>query len=234
MKIAIVGGTGDFGQGLVMRWADEHEIIIGSREADRAETSAQEMSSMLRGRGIEARIRGMENCDAIEESELVVLSLPYKHARPMVVDMKDSFGDQIVVSPVVPMSRVGKRFDYTPPAEGSAALMFRDLLPPSVKVVAVFHTISASSLQNLDRTLEGDVLIAGDDSSSKQVVADLVRIIEHLRPLDAGDLKVSTQIEGLTPLLLNLSKVDGNGIKCPGIAIVLSCPTEKKIESCHS
>ncbi len=123
---------------------------------------------MLRGRGIEAGIKrhGELRCD--RESELVVLSLPYKHARPMVVDMKDSFGDQIVVSPVVPMSRVGKRFDYTPPAEGSAALMFRDLLPPSVKVVAAFHTISASSLQNLDRTLEGDVLIAGDDSSSNR------------------------------------------------------------------
>jgi len=216
-----------------MRWAGEHDVIIGSRGADRAEKCAQEISSMLRERGIEALIEGMENCKAIEESDLVVLSLPYKSARPMVKDLKDSFRDQIVVSPVVPMTRVGKRFDYTPPAEGSAALMFRDLLPPSVKVVAAFHTISAPSLHNLERTLEGDVLIAGDDCGSKRVTAELVRIIEHLRPLDAGELKVSAQIEGLTPLLLNLSKVDGNGIKCPGIAIVLSCPTEKKIESCH-
>jgi NADPH-dependent F420 reductase len=227
MKIAVVGGTGDFGRGLVMRWAVEHEMILGSRRADGAEKSAEEIGSILKGRGIEAKITGMENCDAIKVSDLVVLSIPYEFARSMVMELKDSFTDQIVISPIVPMARVGKRFEYTPPAEGSAALLVRDLLPPSVKVVAAFHTVSSSALQNLDRTIEGDVLIAGDDSDSKEVVADLVRIIDYLRPLDAGDLKVANQIEGLTPLLLNIGKLKSNAIKCPGIT-VLSSLTEKK------
>jgi predicted dinucleotide-binding enzyme len=94
-------------------------------------------------------------------------------------------------------------------------------------VVTAFHTVSSSALRNLDRTIEGDVLIAGDDSDSKKIVADLVRLIDYLRPLDAGDLKVSAQIEGLTPLLLNVSKLKSNAIKCPGIS-VLSSLTEKR------
>lgn len=227
MKVAVVGGTGDFGRGLVMRWAVKHEIILGSRRADSAEKSAEEISSILKGRGIDAKITGMENGDAIEESDLVVLSLPYEFSKSMVMELKESFSDQIVVSPIVPMVRVGKRFDYIPPAEGSAALMVRDLLSPSVKVVAAFHTVSSSALQNLDRMIEGDVLIAGDDSDSKEVVADLVKIIDYLRPLDAGDLRVSAQIEGLTPLLLNVSRLKSNAIKCPGIS-VLSSLTDKR------
>ncbi|KQC12025.1 MAG: NADPH-dependent F420 reductase [Methanothrix sp.] len=227
MKIAIVGGTGDFGKGLVMRWAAEHEIILGSRRIDSAEKSAEEICSTLRGRGIEPKIRGMENADAIEVSDLVVLCLPFEFARSMVTELRGSFGDQIVVSPIVPMVRAGTRFDYIPPAEGSAALMVRDLVPTSAKVVTAFHTVSSSALRNLDRTIEGDVLIAGDDSDSKKIVADLVRLIDYLRPLDAGDLKVSAQIEGLTPLLLNVSKLKSNAIKCPGIS-VLSSLTEKR------
>ncbi|MGB3943361.1 MAG: NADPH-dependent F420 reductase [Methanothrix sp.] len=233
MKIAVLGGTGDFGVGLVMRWAEEHEIIIGSRGAERAERAAEEVIRILRERGVDARIRGMENADAVAESDLVVLSVPYNSAKTMVEELKGSFNDQIVVSPIVPMTRVGKRYTYTPPAEGSAALLIQKILPPSVRVVSAFHTVSSKAIRDLDARLEGDVIIAGDDPESKRIVSDLVRTIRDLRPLDGGDLKVAAQIEGLTPLLLNLAKVNGNSIKCPGIAVVLSCPTEKKIERCH-
>ncbi|UEC42307.1 MAG: F420-dependent NADP reductase [Methanothrix sp.] len=233
MKIAVLGGTGDFGVGLVMRWAGEHEIIIGSRGAERAEKAAEEIIRILRERGVDASIRGMKNADAVAESDLVVLSIPYNSAKPMVEELKGSFNDQIVVSPIVPMNRVGKRYMYTPPAEGSAALLIQKILPPSVRVVSAFHTVSSKAIRDMDNRLMGDVIIAGDDPESKRIVADLVRAIRDLRPLDGGDLKVAAQIEGLTPLLLNLAKVNGNAIKCPGIAVVLSCPTEKKIESCH-
>ncbi|MDF0590368.1 NADPH-dependent F420 reductase [Candidatus Methanocrinis natronophilus] len=233
MKIAVLGGTGDFGVGLVMRWAGEHEIIIGSRGADRAGKAAEEITRILRDRGVEADIRGMENGDAVEESDLVVLSIPYNSTKTMVEELKGRFNDQIVVSPIVPMNRVGKRYMYTPPAEGSAALLIQKILPPSVRIVSAFHTVSSKAIRDMDNLLMGDVIIAGDDQESKRIVADLVRAIRDLRPLDGGDLKVAAQIEGITPLLLNLAKVNGNVIKCPGIAVVLSCPTEKKIESCH-
>jgi len=218
MKIAVVGGTGDCGQGFIKRWAIEHEIIIGSRRAEKAEAAAAELTSFLKERGINARIEGMENGRAIEASEIVVLSVPYKFIESMTVDLKRSYTDQIVISPVVPMARVDKHFEYTPPAQGSAALLVKDLLPPSVRLVAGFHTISYAAFGDLDKRVEGDVLIAGDDPRAKEVVADLVRMVKDLRPLDGGPLKVAAQIEGLTPLLLNISRL--NKVKNAGISVI--------------
>ncbi|HPE63713.1 MAG TPA: NADPH-dependent F420 reductase [Methanothrix sp.] len=218
MKIAVVGGTGDCGQGFIKRWAIEHEIIIGSRRAEKAEAAAAELTSFLKERGINARIEGMENGRAIEASEIVVLSVPYKFIESMTVDLKRSYTDQIVISPVVPMARVDKHFEYTPPAQGSAALLVKDLLPPSVRLVAGFHTISYAAFGDLDKRVEGDVLIAGDDPRAKEVVADLVRMVKDLRPLDGGPLKAAAQIEGLTPLLLNISRL--NKVKNAGISVI--------------
>ncbi len=218
MKIAVVGGTGDCGQGFVKRWAKEHQIAIGSRRAEKAEETAGELTSFFEEKGIDARIRGMENGNAIEESEVVVLSIPYKFIESMTADLAKSYTDQIVISPVVPMARADKHFEYTPPAQGSAALLVKDLLPSSVKVVAAFHTISYSAFQDLDRRIGGDVLIAGDDPEAKEIVADLVRIVKDLRPLDGGPLKLAAQMEGLTPLLLNISRL--NKVKNAGISVV--------------
>jgi NADPH-dependent F420 reductase len=218
MKIAVVGGTGDCGQGFVKRWAKEHEITIGSRRAEKAEATAGEVTSFLKERGIDARIRGMDNGSAIEGSEVVVLTIPYRFIESMTSDLVESYADQIVISPVVPMARIDKHFEYTPPAQGSAALLVKDLLPSSVKVVAAFHTISYAAFQDLDRRVGGDVLIAGDDPEAKKVVSDLVRIVKDLRPLDSGPLKVAAQVEGLTPLLLNISRL--NTIKNAGISVI--------------
>lgn len=220
MKIAVVGGTGDCGQGFVKRWAGEHEIVIGSRKADKAEAAASELTRSLKSRGIDTRIKGMDNAAAIEASDLVVLSIPYNFVESMTYDLRESYGDQIVISPVVPMARAGSHFEYRPPAQGSAALLARDLLPPSVRVVAAFHTISYAAFQELDRTLGGDVLIVGDDPGAKEVVADLVRVIKDLRPLDGGPLELAAQVEGMTPLLLNIGRL--NKIKNAGINVV-SC-----------
>lgn len=218
MKIAVVGGTGDCGQGFVKRWAGEHEIIIGSRRADKAEVAAAELTCLLKLRGIDPTIVGMDNGGAIEASDLVVLSIPYKFVESMTADLKESYRDQIVISPVVPMARRDNHFEYTPPAQGSAALLVRDLLPPSVKVVAAFHTISYAAFGDLDRILGGDVLIGGDDPEAKEVVSNLVRIVRDLRPLDGGPLRVAAQVEGLTPLLLNIGRL--NNIKNAGITVV--------------
>jgi len=219
MKIGVVGGTGDCGQGFTLRWAQGHEVIVGSRKAEKAEQFAEEIMEDLKGWGMsKPKVTGTDNAGAIEASDLVVLAVPYRFVETVTKDLKDSYSDQIVLSPVVPMGRVEKHFEYSPPPQGCASFQIRDLLPPSVRIVAAFHTVSAAIFQDLNRVIHGDVLICGDDKEAKKVVSGLVEEIRDLHPLDAGPLAVSPMLEGLTPMLLNISRL--NKLKNAGIKIV--------------
>src|SRR3989304_4654165 len=61
MKVAIRGGTGPEGAGLALRWAlAGHEVIIGSRQAERAKAKAAELSQQAKG----TKIFGMANREA--------------------------------------------------------------------------------------------------------------------------------------------------------------------------
>ena len=215
MKIALVGGTGDIGTGFAVRWAANHEIIIGSRKADKAKESAAQVMKMLEGKG---NVRGEDNGSAIASADVVVLCVPYEHLVSVTSDLKASYQNQLVVSPVVPMSYNGKHFEFVPPKEGSAALQARSLLPAGMRIVSAFHTICAAALQDKDNELKADVLICGDDAEAIAIVSGLASEIKNLRPLNAGPLAVSAMVESLTPLILNVAR--RNKIKDAGIKIV--------------
>ncbi len=216
MKIALVGGTGDIGTGFALRWAANHEIIIGSRKAEKAVESALKMTETLGGGNM--NIRGTDNGTAIEAAEVVVLCVPYEHLTSATLDLKESYSSQVVVSPVVPMSYNGKFFQFDPPKEGSAAMQAKSLLPEGLKVVSAFHTVCAVALQDVDRELRADVPICGDDEESINLVSSLTQEIKNLRPLKAGPLAVSSMVESLTPMLLNVAR--RNKIRDAGIKII--------------
>jgi NADPH-dependent F420 reductase len=117
--------------------------------------------------------------------------------------MRSLFDTQIVFSPVVPMIKK-EIFQYVPPPEGSAALAIRTLLPGSCHVVAALHTVPAAGMKDLNKKLEGDVVVCGDNRESKILIKQLVEEIENLRALDGGPLETSKMVEPITPLLLNL------------------------------
>lgn len=215
MKIALIGGTGDIGKGFAVRWGEKHEIIIGSRNADKAEESAATVLQLLGAGGV---VRGMDNASAIAEADVVVLCVPYEHLASVTADLFDSYKSQLVISPVVPMIYNGKFFSYHPPAEGSAAMQARSHLPESVRVVSAFHTICAAALQDKERVMKADVFICGDDGEAIDITTQLAGEIKSLRPLKAGPLAVSSLVESLTPFLLNVARK--NKIKDAGIAIV--------------
>lgn len=219
MKIALVGGTGDIGMGFALRFAPAHEIIIGSRKADKAVESAKEL---LAKAGEAAKISGTDNGSAIKEGDVVILCVPYEHLVSVTSDLKDSYSGQLVISPVVPMAYTGKLFSFTPPAQGSAAMQIKSLLPEGTKLVSAFHTICAAALQDTARTLQGDVMICGDSKDVKEQAAGLVREVKNLRPLDAGPLQASSMIESLTPMLLNIAR--RNKLKDAGIKIIQEWP----------
>lgn len=215
MKIALVGGTGDIGTGFAVRWAANHEIIIGSRKADRAEESARSVGEII---GRNCKVWGTDNGNAISASDVAVLCVPYEHLASVTGDLEKCYSNQVVVSPVVPMNYNGKFFQYNPPAEGSAAMQVRSMLGEGMRIVSAFHTICAAALQAKDRVLKADTLLCGDDAAAIETVAGLAQEIKSLRPLRIGPLAASSLVESLTPMLLNAARK--NKIKDAGIRIV--------------
>jgi NADPH-dependent F420 reductase len=209
MKIAILGGTGSIGEGFALRWAGKHDILVCSREIDKAVRAADDYSSELSTKGLFCcGIKGCNNEDAIEQADIVVLSVPYQGVVPLLQSLYSHFKHQIVISMVVPMKK-NSEFEYAPPKQGSAALEIQDILPKTVKVVSAYHNVSAKKLANLELELDYDVVVCGDNDESKKTVIELTHEIKNLRPFDGGGLASSYMIEALTPFLINLAKRNG-------------------------
>lgn len=206
MKISLLGGTGDIAEGLVLRWTKAgHKIFIGSRSDEKAKGIAAEYNEKLKQLGVSSDIEGMANGEAASRSEVIVISLPYEHTVSTLTQIRDSFTDQIIITPVVPMVKKGKTFMYSPPASGSAAVEIKEALPDSVKVVSAYHNLPAKELSEIDLALDYDVVMCGDDDEAKAVVKKLTEEMHNLRALDSGALQSSMMIEAITPLIVNLN-----------------------------
>lgn len=217
MKIAILGGTGDIGEGFALNWAARHQIRIGSRKSEKAEIASERCREALPDHGLKCDIQGFDNRTAAEDADVIILTVPYMHVSGVIDTVRPVLDDQIIVSPVVPMIK-NEYFEYNPPEQGSAAEEIQEMLPHDMSVVAAYHTIASGRLCSLDPAFRCDVLICGDDRHSKDVVIALTDEVECLRPLDAGPLAAAKMIESLTPLLLNLAML--NHLKDPGIKVL--------------
>ncbi len=218
MKIAILGGTGSIGEGFALRWAGKHDIVICSRETEKASKAAEEYAGTLMSKRLFCcGITGCTNEEGIKDVDVVVLSVPYEGVVSLLESLKPCFKSQIVISLVVPMKK-NKWYEYTPPKQGSAAFEIKEILPKSVKVVSAYHNVSAKKLSNLELSIDYDVVVCGDDEEAKKVVMELTRDIKNLRPLDGGGLASSYMIESLTPFLINLAI--RNGLSDLGVKFV--------------
>ncbi|GJM16641.1 MAG: NADPH-dependent F420 reductase [Thermodesulfobacteriota bacterium] len=207
MKIALLGGTGDIAEGLVLRWSKAgHEIIVGSRSEEKAQTITDEYKEKLASLGIEGQITGMANADAAKAAEVVIISIPPEYAASTIESIKDSFTNQVVVTPVVPMSRhEDKAFMFEPPEHGSCALEIQAALPETARLVSAYHNLPAKELSQVEEDLDYDVVICGDDEEAKAIVTKITEDMPTMRVLDAGPLKLSPMIEAITPLIVNLN-----------------------------
>ena len=214
MKIAILGGTGPEGAGLGFRWAlAGHEVIIGSREAARAEAKAAE----LRQRAPGAAIRGMANREAARAADVVALAFPAQGLAATLAEVREACAGKVVVSAVVPLTFSGPRL-FTPPAIGSAAEEAQTLLGPEAKVVAAFHHIAAHELAS-EHSIDCDLLTCGNDPTAKATVAELGKSL-GLRVLDVGALGNAGPLEGITAVLATINrryKIKNSGIRITGI-----------------
>lgn len=227
LKIAILGGTGNIGEGMILRLALQNlmpegiknEVIIGSRSRENADEAAKQALSELENCGFDTSkitITGNTNLEAAKEAEVIILTIRFDYVLPLLDEVRDTLENKILITPVVPMIKDGSLFIYKPPAEGSAALAIREKVPQSTKVVAAFHNVPAGKLKDIVKCKAVyDTIICSDDAEAKKFVMDLARNMGCLKPLDGGPLKQANTMESLTPLLINLAKL--NGLKDLGI-----------------
>lgn len=207
MDIAILGGTGDIGEGLALRWGHDtdHAIAVGSREAERAESAAAAYRERLADRGVDAAIEGATNPEAAAGADVVVAAVPPYHVADTVAAVADDLSG-VLVSPAVGMKGDEDGMHYHRPGAGSVTAVAADAAPEGVPTVGAFHPIAAHRLADLDADLGLDVPVVGDDDEARETVMGLTEEIDGLRALDAGPLSNAAEVEGITPLLINLAK----------------------------
>ena len=196
--IAVLGGTGNEGPGLAMRWAHAgYKIIIGSRKREKAEATAAELNEKL---NIDT-IVGMENSDAARAADINVLTVVASAHQPALEGLKDALQGKILVDATARLNFPS----LAPPAPPSAAEIAQEILGPGVKVVAAFQNVPAHALRKLDEPVPSDVMVCADDLDAAQQVIQLAQE-GKMGAYYAGKLANSITVEGLTSLLIVMNK----------------------------
>jgi len=220
MRIALLGGTGDLGEGLALRWAfhTNHDVVIGSRDPDDAHAAADAYAETVAAHGRDVKITGFENGMAADRADVVVLAVPPYHVADTVEAVAGSLGsDDVVVTPAAGMQRDEDGFHAHLPSAGSVTALVAAAAPDDVPVVGALHSLPAGRLSDLEADLEIDALLVGDDERAKDVVAGLIEDVDGLRALDVGGLANAAEVESLTPLLINLAR-NNDDLHDPGVS----------------
>ena len=223
MKVGIIGGTGGMGKGFALRWSKNNDVIVGSRDATRAASSAEEYTNLAKESfgQINGTISGNDNLSVAKESDVLVLSIPYENIDSLCSEILPEIEDScVVVSPIVPMVKTDVGFEFIPIKENKpySYQLVSKYLKDKSKLVSAFHVISEKKLVNPTLELDYDIFVCGDDKESVGVVNGLINEIQGLRPIYLGPGELSYMAEIATPLLLNA--MIRNKIKNPGIKII--------------
>lgn len=217
--VAVVGGTGPEGRGLALRWARAGvDIIIGSRDEERAKQAAAEIQAQCGGK---AKVDGAENSAAVAQADVVMLTVPFAGQAELLKKLKSSFRpNTILIDATVPLAaEVGGRATRTLGIwQGSAAQQTAELVP-GVSVVAAFHNVSHTLLEG-DGVVDCDVIVCTDHEPARAVAFELARKIPGVRPIDGGKLENARIVEQITALLIAINiraKKQSAGIRITGI-----------------
>ena len=217
--MSIIGATGALGYGLAVRLGRAGtEVVIGSRDAGRAQEAAQRAASQVP----DARFEGLENADAARAARIVLLCVPFRNQSENLTNLKGVLREgQLLVDATVPLAAAvsGNATRMLGVWQGSAAQQAQEMVPDGVHVVSALHTVSAESLSDLAHPLDEDVLVCGNHRDDKREVAELIERIDGLRCVDCGRLEMARITESLTALMIsiNVRHRSHAGIKITGL-----------------
>ncbi len=204
-RIAILGGTGALGTGLVRRWTQAgHAVIIGSRTLEKAEVALAELKQVMAEWGAtRLDVAAMENLDAARAADIVVLTVPFAHQKSTLEHVRPALEGKILVDVTVPLMPPKVGTVQLPP-EGSAGMAAQQLLGDGVKVVSAFQNVAAHHLQE-GHGIECDVLVCGNDKDARAEVIGLVEAC-GMRGFHAGPIANSAAAEALTSVIININR----------------------------
>lgn len=216
--VAIIGGAGNEGFGLALRWVQAGEtVIIGSRDAARAQQAADK----IKQRVPDADVSGMDNSAAASAYDLIVLTIPFEVHAATLKQLKPAIRPgSIVVDTTVPLAAsVGGRATRTLGVwQGSAAQQAAEILGKEIHVAAAFHHVGSDLLIS-DGRVDCDVIVCSDDPAATKTVRQLAAKIPGVRVLDGGKLENARILEQITALLIGFSIRDKGhaGIRITGL-----------------
>ncbi len=209
LVVGILGGTGPQGRGLAVRLAAAGQrILLGSRDAERAAEVASDVAAraLTASAGAEVSVRGGSNADVAGAADLVIVAVPFDGHAATLAELATPLAGKIDDACVVPMWFDELGAYVLDVAEGSVAQQAAALLPDS-HVVGAFHHLSATLLEDLSRpTIDGDVMVVGDDRASMDTVQALAGRIPGMRGIYAGRLRNARQVEALTINLVSVNR----------------------------
>lgn len=225
MIISVLGGTGDQGLGIVIRFIQAGEkVIIGSRKAEKAEAAVDKVKELLEKDDI-ANLSGMSNEDAADKGDILILTVPLAAQMGTLKSVENFVDGKILIDATVPLDTVagGGPARYVDLWQGSAAERTAEVLAKkNVSVVSAFNNISNSHLMNFNEEIDCDCLVSGDDVESKKVAMDLINKIPGVKCIDCGLLEKARIVEKITPLLIGLNikyKSHYGGLRITGLKL---------------
>ena len=219
--VAIVGGTGALGFGLALRFGRQGiPVIIGSRDQRRAREAATRATAAVTEGSFEGRV----NQEAVGAVPVVILSVPFRNQSETLTNLREPLREgQLVVDATVPLAAAvsGKATRTLGVWQGSAAQQVQEMVPPGVRVVSAFHTVSAALLADLRHELDEDVLICGDRRDDKERLTALIEQVPGLRAVDCGPLELARILEQFTALIISINARHRTraGIKITGLPV---------------
>jgi NADPH-dependent F420 reductase len=200
--IAVLGGTGPQGRGLARRFALAGlHVVLGSREAERAEKEAAQLAEATGG-----QVDGATNVGAAAAGDVVLVVVPWAGHAALLAELAPVLAGKVVVDCVNPLGFDKQGAYALPVPEGSATQQAAALLPESL-VVGAFHNVSAVLLEDPEvASVDTDVLVVGDDRDATDVVSALVDVVPGMRGIYAGRLRNAHQVEALTANLISINR----------------------------
>ncbi len=191
MKVAVVGGTGSFGQAVALRLVEAGaDVVVGSRDAGRADEAARAVGAT-----------GATNADAVRGADLVVLAVKAEAAVDTARELREAIGRTPVLSVA---SELSFGPDGVKPAPDASSVAQRTQDELDAPVVAGLHSLAAATLS--DAPPDEDALVCGDDVDAKRLALELAEQLVSGRAIDAGPLASARALEGMTAVIVNVNK----------------------------